>query len=112
MTNYPAMCAKATASFSVLSDTINAIQSVLVTKHHRQDLKELLLTLQQHEREKLNATAALHLERIREQSELGDEKTAQMLKDGVAALNRRVAECIELINEALEEIRYAMADEE
>jgi hypothetical protein len=118
MSNYPSICAKATASFSVLSDTINVIQSVLVEVHKRKDLRKLLLKLQQHEKDKLNVTAALHLERIRERNEQlqvdngGDERVSRLLQEGVSSMKQRIATCVEGINEVLEELRYALAEEE
>ena len=109
------MCAKATASFSFLSDTINTIQSVLKDKHERHDLKDIA-SLQQHEREKLQITAALHLEQMRaaqeEQSGGSDKRATRLLTQGVIDLKDRLAACVETINEDLEEIRYAMMDEE
>jgi hypothetical protein len=123
MSNYPSICAKATASFSVLSDTINAIEGVLVEGHNRRDLQKLLRQLQQHEKEKLNVTAALHLERIRERNQKlqvnnynnnngGDERVSRLLQEGVTAMKERIATCVEGINEVLEELRYALAEEE
>lgn len=119
VSSYPAMCAKATASFSFLSDTISTIQSVLESKHERQDLKGFVGNLQKHEREKLQITAALHLEQMRaqnesmhQQSEDGDQRVTQLLTQGVATLKERLAACVETINEDLEEIRYAMMDED
>ena len=69
ITAYPGVVAAATASFSVLSDTINAIRTTLVEKHGRKDVGELIGDLQRSEKEKLSTTAALHLERIREKNE-------------------------------------------
>jgi DNA repair REX1-B len=114
ISNYPLVCASATASFSVLSDTIKIIDSVLIDKHNRPDLSRLLTTLQQHEREKLNVTAALHLEQVRQKDELsatGDDRVANLLREGVASLKQRANICIESINEVLEDLRYAIADE-
>lgn len=116
MTEYPTICARATASFSVLSDTVNTISSILTDAHKRPELVKLLSRLQKGEREKLNLTAALHLERIRqrnlEQAGEGDDRVAQLLQDGAASLRSKLATCIDSINETLEEIRYAIADED
>lgn len=115
MTEYPSICARVTASFSVLSDTVNTIASILKEIHKRPDLVKLLSQLQKEEQNKLNLTAALHLERIRERNiEMqadGDERTTQLLRDGVASLRGKLATCIDSINDTLEEIRYALADE-
>jgi hypothetical protein len=115
MTNYPYVCAAATSSFSVCSDTINIIQTVLAdsTQHNRQDLKQLIGTLQTHEKEKLSLTAALHLDRIRlSQHGGGDERILALLQEAVASLRAKIEACVEQINDALEEIRYAMVEEE
>ena len=76
----------------------------------------LICDLQSSEREKLNVTAALHLERIREKNETGegsgDDRIHNLLRDGVASLRDQVTDLIERINDALEELRYAMAEEE
>lgn len=115
LTNYPAICAKATASFSILSDSIKSIQDVLLQEKNgnRKDLVAMVTALQTQEKEKLNVTAALHLEKIREQNELsrGDERASDLLKEGVVTLSKRVTACVLAINELLEEIRYAMAEE-
>jgi hypothetical protein len=113
---YPDACAKATASFSVLSESISTIQGILEGKHQRKDLSVLVAALQKHEGEKLNLTAALHLERIREQNQLsqtseGDERVTRFLNDGVTSIRRRLAICVEDINEVLEELRCALMEE-
>jgi hypothetical protein len=115
MTNYPYVCAAATSSFSVCSDTINIIQTVLVDpqQRNRPDLQKLLATLQAHEKEKLSLTAALHLDRIREsQHGGGDERILALLQEAVASLRAKIEACVEQINDTLEEIRYAMVEEE
>mmetsp|Transcript_33621 Transcript_33621/g.41181 ORF Transcript_33621/g.41181 Transcript_33621/m.41181 type:complete len:313 (-) Transcript_33621:318-1256(-) len=122
ITNYPAICAKATASFAVLSQTINTVKSVLTEQHQRDDVAKLVMELQRHEKEKLNVTAALHLERLRERNnELGmgadnegddggNDRIGRLLKEGIVSLKRKIGDCIESINEVLEELRYAAAD--
>ena len=73
VSSYPPLCASATASFSVLSDTINAVMSTLLaeakTRSRRGTEGRLIHAnakrLQACECEKLNLTAALHLERLR-----------------------------------------------
>jgi hypothetical protein len=115
MTNYPYVCAAATSSFSVCSDTINIIQTVLADpqQRNRPDLQKLIGTLQTHEKEKLSLTAALHLDRIREsQHGGGDERILALLQEAVASLRAKIEACVEQINDALEEIRYAMVEEE
>jgi len=127
ITAYPGVVAAATASFAVLSDTINAIRATLAEKHCRKDLDKLLGDLQRHEKEKLSTTAALHLERIREKNEAAivgaavassgasasaDTRVQNMLQEGVTTLRSKVGELVEAINETLEEIRYAALEEE
>jgi hypothetical protein len=112
MTEYPNICAQATASFSVLSDTINTIACTLKEVRKRSDLVTFLSQLQKEEREKLNLTASLHLERIRERNAAGgDERVSRLLQAGVASLKQKVTTCIDAINDVLEEIRYAFAEE-
>ena len=129
MTTYPETCAKATATFSVLSDTVKMVQATLddKTTRNRSDLAKLLKQLQAHEKEKLHLTAAHHLERIRqrnnniqyqtsngedESSSLSEDRISQLLREGVASLQFKINPCVESINEALDEIRCAILDEE
>ena len=120
ITTYPALCAKVTATFSVLSDTINGAKATLEERYNRKDISNLISQLQKSEGEKLNLTAALHLERLRlRNSELdaslasgeGDDRTMGLLKEGIQSLERKIAGAVESINEALEELRCIAADE-
>lgn len=130
MTNYPTLCAKVTASFSVLSDTINSVKSSLLENNNRKDITCVIAQLQKFEGEKLNFTAALHLEKLRlrnsqldamvtSSSSAGDdgsfnavdERTANLLKDGIHLLESKIAGAVESINEVLEELRCFAADE-
>jgi DNA repair REX1-B len=68
---YPLVCADVTATFTVLSSTINAIRSdhghrTLENSHA---IVELINRLQRAEQTKLQLTAALHLERMRIQAQ-------------------------------------------
>eukprot|EP00584_Thalassiosira_punctigera_P019321 CAMPEP_0172552404 /NCGR_PEP_ID=MMETSP1067-20121228/44776_1 /TAXON_ID=265564 ORGANISM="Thalassiosira punctigera, Strain Tpunct2005C2" /NCGR_SAMPLE_ID=MMETSP1067 /ASSEMBLY_ACC=CAM_ASM_000444 /LENGTH=231 /DNA_ID=CAMNT_0013340383 /DNA_START=55 /DNA_END=746 /DNA_ORIENTATION=- len=66
VTAYPALCAKVTASFSALSDAVNAVKSTMAENHpRRRDATDAIVRLQKSEGEKLSLTAALHLERLR-----------------------------------------------
>lgn len=121
ITAYPGVVAAATASFAVLSGTINAIRKSLLEKHHRKDLDKLLGDLQRHEKEKLSTTAAWHLERIREKNEAAivngtsasaDTRVHNMLQEGVTTLRSKIEELVEAINETLEELRFAALEEE
>eukprot|EP00571_Detonula_confervacea_P017375 CAMPEP_0172298832 /NCGR_PEP_ID=MMETSP1058-20130122/1304_1 /TAXON_ID=83371 /ORGANISM="Detonula confervacea, Strain CCMP 353" /LENGTH=279 /DNA_ID=CAMNT_0013008125 /DNA_START=15 /DNA_END=854 /DNA_ORIENTATION=+ len=129
MTNYPTLCAKVTASFSVLSDTINSVKSSLEgnNNNNRKDITSVICQLQKTEGEKLNLTAALHLEKLRlRNSQLEvmvasssssssdgaeDDRTVKLLKDGIQTLERKIKSVVESINEVLEELRCFAADE-
>lgn len=67
---YPLVCADVTATFTVLSSTINAIRRDLGlrTVQSAIEIVELINRLQSAEQSKLQLTAALHLERIRSQA--------------------------------------------
>ena len=117
MTHYPGLCAEATASFSVVSETIRGVQAVLREKFSRKDLDKLISQLQSREQNKLNLTAALHLEKIRERNQApstseGPDRIAALLRDGVISLESQISSCIEEINEVLEEVRCALVDED
>ena len=114
--NYPLICAKATASFAVLSHTIKVISDILAKTHHRKDLSGFLTTLQEYECEKLNVTAALHLEQLRAHDEAniqanGDHRITALLHEGISSMNQAVNTCIEKINEVLDELRLVIADD-
>ena len=109
-----------TATFSVLSDTINGAKSTLEERHNRKDISTVISQLQKSEGEKLNLTAALHLERLRlRNSELDaslasaecDDRTVGLLKEGIQSLERKIAGVVESINDSLEELRCIAADE-
>ena len=118
ITDYPALCAKVTASFSVLSDTINAAKSSLLEQHKRKDISAVVEQLQKHECEKLNFTAALHLERLRlNNSELGvgndaDERAAKLLRESIQTLEGKISLTVQSINESIDELRCIAVDEE
>jgi DNA repair REX1-B len=119
LSRYPNVCAEATASFSVLSETINSARRILDEKHSDNENCALIARLQKAEREKLNLTAALHLEKIRadtqrqldEQQQEEDTRIALLLAQGVASLQQKIARTVEEINETLEELRCAWMEE-
>lgn len=118
LTNYPVLCAKITASFSVLSDTINAVKSSMINHRKRNDIGQIITQLQRHESEKLNLTAAWHLERLRLNNstsgvsrESSDDKTVGLLRQSVSSLESKISRSVELINETIDELRCIMADE-
>jgi hypothetical protein len=119
MTSYPDTCSKVTASFSVLSETVKTIQTILLKERKRSNLSTFIRQLQSHEQEKLHLTAAHHLERVRQQQhnhqqphDQVDPRIAHLLDEGVASLSQKIAVCIECINEVLDELRCEMMEEE
>ena len=118
MTLYPDSCAQATASFSVLSETIKFIQEFFAGKMKKKDLSALLKNLQELEKEKLHLTAAYHLERIRQRNqeqlpeELSDPRIENLLAEGVASMKQKIGVCIQDINEILDEVRMTMLEDD
>lgn len=123
MSLYPNVCAEATASFSVLSDTINAVRCTL-EQQDRHEWTLLIVRLQKAEQQKLNLSAALHLERIRAQSQQQevendaesyegrkDTLTSTLLNESVKSLQRSIATIVEEINEVLVDIQCALSEE-
>ena len=110
ISNYPPLCAKITASFSVLSQSINMIGQILDENHKRKDLGKIIRQLQSLEKEKLNTTAALHLEQIREKNETMNQNQAisDLLQDGIKSLRMKLGNIIPNINDVLEELRFEM----
>ena len=119
MTIYPALCAQVTATFTVLSNTINEIRDSETTSR---ELRKLLTQLQKQESQKLNLTAALHLEKIRkassdgaitasnQTSSAGDERTIRMVESSISSLIQRIQTCVQEINEVLEELRCTLLE--
>ena len=104
------------------SDAINAVKSSLLERDERRDITDAILQLQKAEGEKLNLTAALHLERLRlrnaelesqASSDGGDgTTTTELLRGGIRMLRQKIGGAVEEINEALEELRCIAADED
>lgn len=129
ITRYPALCAEVTANFAVLSDTINKVLNHTTTS---QPIQQLLKQLQSHEREKLNLTAALHLEQLRRESSLeaavshqensnnsnngttdsNDDRIRLLLESSISSLAQKIAVFVEDITQVLEELRYLALDED
>lgn len=110
---YPTVCTEATAAFSVVSDTIKALEAEM--QKRGADGKEfctLIRNLQRHEQLKLQYTAALHLEQIRLHQVADDDQdaTKPLLQQSVSALQSKLAACVRDINEALEEIQCSLVD--
>jgi len=125
VSNYPVSVASATATFAVLSDTVNVIREIFQDRFRSEevgtervnkiDIKQYiqwLCKLQQAEKQKLNFTAALHLEKIRRVTEneisLGSSSSNILLHQSVKSLQQKQRLCMEHINDILEEIRYSL----
>jgi hypothetical protein len=116
MSHYPHLCSEATASFSVLSDTIKALHNMLMEREEIESASQVG-QLQKAEMEKLNLTAALHLERIREQAHDWEEERdgncssiGKLLRESVQSLQSKISTCVETINESIDEIRATMIE--
>jgi len=112
LSQYPETVTKITAIFAVLSDTMKRVQSILQQQHQRNDLSKFVQQLQQQEKEKLQYTAAYHLERIRQQNHDGNgDSIADVYTKNVQSLKQKLAVCVERINEILEELRCEMMED-
>jgi DNA repair REX1-B len=119
LSEYPVICAEVTASFSVVSETINAVQKFLKEKHARTEVTAVIARLQAGEKEKLSLTAALHLEKIRAQAQAcidketlaSDTRISSLLSEGISSLEQKILATIEGINETLEELTMTLEDE-
>lgn len=119
-TNYTSVATNITAAFVVISNSIMEIQRIFREKHGRKDISGFIKRLQGYEKDKLHLTAALHLELMREQNDdidfgvggagSGNEKIASLLRESIVSLQGRIADCVENINEVMEELRYAADD--
>eukprot|EP00977_Amphora_coffeiformis_P008886 scaffold2013_cov139-Amphora_coffeaeformis.AAC.6 len=109
---YPTVCTEATAAFSVVSDTLQALQGELKGRDGDDEYVALVQSLQQHEQEKLQYTAALHLEQIRlhHATQEEDAATKHLLEESTRSLQTKLAGCVSRINEALEEIQCSLVD--
>jgi hypothetical protein len=133
---YTALCTNITATFSVLSDSINTISSVLekdMTKRLSDSFVDeegkviptmipFIKQLQQFEKEKLHLTAALHLEKIRIHAHCESENfndglnseqqmtTYRLLNASKEQLMKSIATVVQHINEIMEELHGLVAD--
>jgi len=153
LTSYPHLTTSITASFAVVSSYVRDIQAVLESRANPnvnannddiggddsidididiecvKNVVKFIKQLQGFEKEKLNLTAALHLEKIRERNERldlesrrgdesggGDDETGEddrvlrLLRQGVTELQGKIRDYVEQINDVLEELRYASHD--
>ena len=107
---YPTVCTEATAAFSVVSDTFKALQAEILMRDDGKEYEKLIRNLQKHEQLKLQYTAALHLEQIRLHQVDEQDATKPLLQQSVAALQCKLAACVNDINEALDEIQCSLVD--
>ena len=106
-----------TATFSVLSETIKTIQDIFTTQRsNRKPWAQLLQQLQHYEKEKLHLTAAHHLERIRQNNQQlqpqSDPRLERLYQEGVNSLQTKLHQCVQQINEVMEEIQCSLLDDE
>ena len=141
LSDYPPACVAATATFAVLSDTVSAVRDELSirsdkNKHASTAMSTLssviksIGDLQASEREKLQLTAAFHLERIRannlkQRNNFDDFKNKNenhgsgkaglrelsLLNNGIDDLRSRIQSCRSDINDVMEDLRCALVEE-
>lgn len=129
ITQYPRICAEATASFAVLSDTIKLIHKEFASRGQTNDIIDCIQKLQKYESQKLNITAAYHLECIREQSQQSQSQQSQqsqydnnqltnnnnsvlgLLQQSIKSLKEQIQQCVMNINEVIEEIQEILVEE-
>jgi hypothetical protein len=129
-TAYPPACATATASFAMLSETIRAVKDEMETRRNTsanmRRYMDWIQQLQSLEKEKLQLTAALHLEKIRERNQRedirqkssetddangGEQRVLHLLQEGIAGLEGKITMGMENINDVLEDFRCALLEE-
>jgi len=81
LTTYPHLTTNITASFTVIAKSIKIMQG-LFQKGDQMEIAGFIQQLQNLEKEKLNLTAALHLEKIRERNEALGVETSQSSSQG------------------------------
>lgn len=141
LTDYPPACLAATAAFSVLSDTVSAVRAelsdrsankkeTLISLSTSSSVLKCITDLQESEREKLQLTAAYHLERIRannlrkpntyedianndgETDKVeSDLRVLSMLNQGIADLRSRIEICRSNISSIIEDLRCALVEQ-
>lgn len=106
MQRYVAVVANVTANFLTQSNLINSAKKCLIEIHNLRDIAKNISALQLHEKEKLNLTAALHLERLRESENKGD----RLLVEGIKSLRSKINRLIDQINEIIDELKYELME--
>ncbi|VEU42904.1 unnamed protein product [Pseudo-nitzschia multistriata] len=137
LTDYPPACAAATAAFSVLSDTVAAVRDELSnrielllknndgktspTSLALSSIIESINSLQSLEREKLQITAAYHLEQIRannlkesknldDNDDTKDSHELSLLNKGISDMRSRNETCRSNINGIIEDLRCTLVE--
>jgi len=120
LTDYPPACLSATAAFSVLSDTVMAIRDEISTRiENKNDTEKKIETsivrsiceLQNAEREKLQLTAAFHLEKLRANNlKQEDQRELILLNSGQADLRSQIETCKTNINDILDDLRCCLME--
>jgi len=111
LSNYQVYAAHATAQFSAISNGIRTILAALLAKNTDEEPTTGVTTpisnLQNHEREKLRLTAALHLEKIRAAAET-DDKIKDLLSKSVVSYQNSLTDLGLKIEEEVDELRSAL----
>jgi len=131
---YTALCTNVTATFTVLSNSINTICSIMIETSKNQEEKindrmtmneiiPWIQKLQQLEKQKLQFTAALHLEKIRlyytrsidessSEEDITNSTTKQtvLFHQSIKQLNISITNVIQQINEVMDEMQSIMLD--
>jgi len=144
LTDYPPACVAATAAFAVLSNTVSAVRDELSDRGQRKNdplvetstspsVIKWIKDLQESERQKLQLTAAYHLEQIRANNlkhpdtsdtsdkngntvensddENVDVRELSLLNKSIADLRSRIETCRSDINSIIEDLRCALVEQ-
>lgn len=121
---YPAICAEATASFTVISSTIRAVIAELQQQNQAgeattsvSEIIDTIRQLQKHEHEKLEMTAALHLEQLQQRihtlSNTSSDTVMSLHETSIKELQERITTLsVETIQETIvSELQQYMCEE-
>lgn len=137
LTDYPPACVAATAAFAVLSNTVSAVRDelweradskkdMLIPTSTSSSVIKLIKDLQESERQKLQLTAAYHLEQIRANNLLqsncgnsGDNDDSQevymremsLLNNGIADLRSQIETSRSEINSIIDDLRCLLVEQ-
>jgi hypothetical protein len=109
---YPLVCADVTATFTVLSSTVNAIRSDLGlrTLQSTHQIVELINRLQRAEQTKLQLTAALHLEKMRSQAQQQRSPSVSNGRMNNVEVDQPIDSSIHSVNEQQDRIASLLED--